>query len=99
MKTYIPKPLDTSHVQLPATLQQLLEKLADNTHEVWAAQRIKDGWTYGEKRDDAKKHNPCLVPYVDLPDSEKEYDRQTAAEAIKAVIALGYRIEHRRPLQ
>ena len=90
MTTYTPKALDTSHVQLPATLQQLLEKLADNTHEVWAAQRIKDGWTYGEKRDDAKKHNPCLVPYADLPESEKEYDRKTAAEALKAVILLGY---------
>lgn len=92
---YQPKPLDTSSVQLPTSLADLLEKLAENTHEVWAAQRIKDGWTYGPARDDAHRHNPCLVPYCDLPESEKVYDRQSAGEALKAVIALGYEIRQR----
>jgi hypothetical protein len=91
--TYQPKPLDTSHVELPASLAALLERLAENTHEVWAAQRMKDGWTYGPKRNDAQKKHPCLIPYAELPESEKEYDRQTAGEALKAVIALGYTIE------
>ena len=92
MLPYIPKPLDTSHVEMPTSLVPLLEQLSDNTHEVWAAQRMKDAWTYGPNRDDARKTNPCLVPYSELPDSEKEYDRKTAAEALKAVIALGYEI-------
>jgi hypothetical protein len=92
MTTYDPQPLDTSAVTLPDTLLGLMERLAENTHDVWAAQRIKEGWSYGPNRDDANKHNPCLVPYADLPDSEREYDRKTAAETLKAVIALGYRI-------
>jgi hypothetical protein len=93
MPTYAPKPLDTSKAELPESLNALLEKLAENTHEVWAAQRMKDGWTFGPKRDDANKKHPCLVPYPDLPESEKEYDRKTAVEALKAVILLGYRIQ------
>ena len=92
MDNYIPQPLDTSAIELPKSLQQLLEKLAENTHEVWAAQRIKDGWTYGRARDDEKKKHPGLVSYGDLPESEKEYDRMTAGEALKAVIAMGYQI-------
>lgn len=92
MPTYTPKPLDTSNVELPESLNVLMEQLAENTHEVWAAQRIKDGWSYGPNRDDANKTNPCLVPYDQLPESEKEYDRKTAGEALKAVILLGYKI-------
>jgi ryanodine receptor 2 len=90
LNTYSPQPLDTSDVLLPDTLITLLERLAENTHDVWAAQRIKEGWEYGPMRDDANKKHPCLVPYVDLPESEKEYDRKTSAETIKAVMALGY---------
>ncbi len=93
MKEYVPRPLDTSAVVLPPGLQGLLEKLAENTHEVWAAQRIEQGWTFGPSRDDAHKKHPCLVPYGELPESEKVHDRNTAREALKAVIALGYRIE------
>ena len=93
-ETYTPQPLDTSAVRLPQSLQDLLEKLAENTHEVWAAQRITDGWIFGPQRDDTKKHHPCLVPYDQLPESEKEYDRKTAGESLKAVIAMGYQIVH-----
>lgn len=92
MQTYTPHPLDTTHVELPESLLPLIERLAENTHEVWSAQRIKDGWSYGPKRDDANKQHPCLVPYDQLPESEKEYDRQTAVSALKAVVALGYQI-------
>ena len=94
MTTYTPQPLNTSGVELPQSLQDLLEKLAENAHEVWAAQRIKDGWIYGPQRDDKQKHHPCLLPYGELPDSEKEYDRKAAGETLKAVMALGYQITH-----
>lgn len=90
--TYVPRPIDTSEIVLPEVLQPLLDQLAENTHDVWAAQRIRDGWTYGPVRDDAARHHPCLVPYSELPDSEKEYDRKTAAEALKVVLKLGCRI-------
>ena len=93
MKTYNPKPLDTSKIELSSDLLELTEQIAENVHEVWSAGRIAEGWTYGEKRDDKLKQTPCLVPYSMLPESEKEYDRKTALNTLKLVIALGYRIE------
>lgn len=71
----------------------LTEKLAENTHDVCAEGRIKGGWTYGEKRDDALKHHPCLVPYSELSESEKEYDRNTALETLKLILKLGYSVK------
>lgn len=91
MQTYNPKPLDTSKIELSSDLLDLTEQIAENVHEVWS--RIADGWTFGEKRDDKLKQTPCLVPYSLLPESEKEYDRKTALNTLKLVIALGYRIE------
>lgn len=93
MNTYNPKPIDTSKINLSSDLLVLTEQIAENVHEVWAEGRIADGWMYGEKRDDKLKQTPCLVPYSMLPESEKEYDRKTALQALKLVIALGYRIE------
>lgn len=90
---YKPTPLDTANVVLPDDLLELTEKIAENVHDIWAVGRIKEGWTYGEKRDDTKKETPCLVPYSELPESEKEYDRNTALETIKLIIKLGYDIK------
>ena len=90
---YNPKPMNTEEVKLPGSLVPLIEKLAENTHDVWAAGRIAAGWTYGKERNDAQKTTPCLVPYSDLPESEKDYDRNTAIATLKAIILLGYSIE------
>ena len=90
---YIPEPMDLSSVDLPESLIQLSERIAENVHEVWAKARIDEGWTYGEKRDDIDKKHPCLVPYDELPEEEKEYDRNTAMNTIKMVKKLGFRIE------
>ena len=89
---YTPKPIDTSDVQLPAEMNQLVEQLARNVHDNWAIGRIKEGWTYGTQRDDKNKKHPCLVDYDDLPENEKEYDRSTAVETIKLILKLGWRI-------
>lgn len=72
---------------------ELTEKIAENVHENWAMGRIADGWIYGETRDDEKKMTPCLIPYSELPEEEKEYDRRTALQTLKTIIALGYTIE------
>ena len=90
---YIPKPMDTTKVELPEELLELTEKIAENVHEIWAQERIKEGWTYGEVRDDEKKQTPCLVPYSCLSETEKDYDRNTALETLKFVIASGFKIE------
>lgn len=90
---YTPKPIDTSKITLPKEIEELTEEIAKNVHENWAVGRIADGWTYGEKRDDVKKTTPCLVPYDELSETEKEFDRVTAMESIKTILALGYKIE------
>lgn len=92
MKNYLPQPLDTSDVQLPEDLNALVEEMARNVHDVWALNRMNQGWTYGEERSDALKTNPCLVPYEDLPDAEKAYDRDTALETLKLITKLGFKI-------
>ncbi|MBQ3285463.1 MAG: Ryanodine receptor Ryr [Ruminococcus sp.] len=90
---YNPKPIDTSSVELSSELTELTEKLAENVHDIWAQGRIKEGWTYGKERNDALKQTPCLVPYDELPESEKEYDRNTAVSTVKMILAMGFRIE------
>jgi hypothetical protein len=89
---YIPDPIDTSAIELPDALAELTEQLAEHIHDVWALLRMEEGWTYGPRRDDEAKTHPGLVPYAELSESEKEYDRRTALEAIRAILALGYRI-------
>lgn len=91
--SYRPDPIDTSNIALPPELLELTERLAENAHDVWARQRIAEGWTYGPQRDDMAKKHPDLVPYGELPESEKEYDRSAAMETLKAIVALGYRTE------
>ena len=92
MSDYYPRPIDTSAVVLPVELAELAEFLARNTHEVWAAERMEQGWQYGPERDDARKLHPCLVPYEELSESEKEFDRATAVQTLKVVQALGFSI-------
>lgn len=92
---YTPKPIDTSAVKLSDELLELTERLAENVHETWAQGRIKEGWTYGKERNDALKQTPCLVPYDELPESEKEYDRNTAVSTVKVILAMGFKIEKR----
>ncbi len=90
---YIPNPIDTNNVKLPQELIELTELIAENVHENWAKERISEGWIYGENRDNQKKTTPCLVPYSELPEKEKEYDRITAIQTLKLIVSLGYKIE------
>lgn len=91
-KPYVPAPIDVSGIELPRELIELTEKLSENTHEVWAKNRIEQGWKWGKTRDDARKLHPCLVPYDSLPESEKEFDRSTALETLRLILALGFKI-------
>ena len=90
---YTPETIDTSAVRLPADLEPLIEVLARNNHNHWARHRIYEGWSYGPARDDSRKEHPGLVPYEQLPESEKEYDRNTVVEALKAILTLGYEVK------
>ena len=84
--------MDTSDVQLPEELNELVEKMAKNVHDVWAQSRISQGWTYGPERSDSLKHHPCLVPYGELPEIERAYDRDTALGTLKLICKLGFKI-------
>lgn len=90
--SYVPTPILTEGVTLPIELHTLVERLAENNHNQWACQRLEDGWTYGPHRDDTRKTHPDLVPYGDLPESEKKYDRTSVLETLKAIHTLGYEI-------
>lgn len=90
--TYLPKPIQTEDIPLGDDILALSELLARNAHDVWARERMKQGWVYGPVRDDGKKEHPCLLPYEALPESEKEYDRKTAMETLKVIVSLGYEI-------
>lgn len=84
--------MDTSDIQLPEELNLLIEAMAKNVHEVWAQSRMEQGWTYGEERNDVLKHHPCLIPYEELPEVEKAYDRDTALGTLKLISKLGFKI-------
>jgi RyR domain len=90
---YEPAPIDNSKIELTPGLQRLIEMLARNNHELWARRRIDEGWRYGPNRNDDKKETPVLVPYEELPESEREYDRQNAVQTLKTIIALGGKVE------
>lgn len=96
MKDYIPLPVDTGDVELGQELEALVEAMAKNVHDVWAQTRIEQGWRYGVQRNDAEKLHPCLVPYEELPESEKEYDRNTAVSTLKLIKKLGFDIYRKK---
>ena len=89
---YKPQPIDTTNVVIPEELESLVEKMAKNVHEVWAHSRMEQGWTYGNERSDVLKQHPCLVPYEELPEVEKAYDRDTALGTLKLISKLGFKI-------
>lgn len=90
---YTPNPVDTSDIKLSEELDQFVERIAENTHEVWAKSRISEGWTWGPVRNDELKQHPCLIPYAELPEIEKGYDRNTSVETLKMILKSGWKIE------
>ena len=90
---YTPQPIDTSDVELTEQLQQMVELLSRNVHDTWALNRLNEGWTWGAVRNDELKQHPCLVPYDELSETEKDYDRRTATTTLKTLIKLGWRID------
>lgn len=91
-KNYVPQPVDTSDILLPEELNELVEQMAKNVHEVWAQSRMDQGWVYGPERSDVLKQHPCLIPYEDLSEEEKAYDRDTALQTLKLICKLGFKI-------
>ena len=85
-------PKEEQPIRLPAELEDLLEVLAEKVHDTWARERIREGWTWGPERSDALRTTPCLVAYEELPEVEKDYDRDTSMETLKLILKMGWRI-------
>lgn len=94
--TYTPHPIDVTDITLSEDILHLSEQIAENVHEVWAAGRLADGWSWGAERNDANKEHPCLVPYDELEEAEKEYDRNTAMQTLKLIQKLGFIIKKKQ---
>jgi len=92
---YSPKPINVDDVELTPEVLEVAELLAENTHEVWAQSRMSQGWTYGAVRNDELKQHPDLMPYNELTEEEKQYDRDTAMNTLKLITKLGYKIVKR----
>lgn len=92
---YKPKPIPAEHITLSDEILELVELLAENAHDIWASGRLRDGWTFGPEGDDSKCQNPCLVPYAQLSDQDRNYDRETLIGSFQAIIALGFTISRK----
>ena len=68
--------------------KEIVEYLAKREHDDWVDERIASGWTYGEVKDTEKKVSPYIVPYEDLTEEIKDYDR----DAIRNIPKLAYMI-------
>lgn len=91
-KTYKPELADLTSITIPKDLEALTELLAEHAHDTWAMERQSEGWTYGRERNDRKLETPDMVPYSELPETEKQYDRIMASNTIKLLLAKGYKI-------
>lgn len=90
---YQPQPADLSGIILDQEIRDSIDKIARNVHEVWALERLDQGWRYGESMSRGEKTHPSLVPYDELPEKEKVLDVKTTEQVIKMLLHLGFRIE------
>ncbi|TMS22614.1 Ryanodine receptor 2 [Larimichthys crocea] len=90
---YKPAPLDLSHIKLTSTQEAMVDKLAENAHNVWARDRIRQGWTYGIQQDVKNRRNPRLVPYVLLDERTKKSNKDSLREAVRTLLGYGYNLE------
>ncbi|MFT7807285.1 ryanodine receptor 2 isoform X1 [Arapaima gigas] len=90
---YKPAPMDLSHVKLSSTQEAMVDKLAENAHNVWARDRIRQGWTYGIQQDVKNRRNPRLVPYALLDERTKKSNKDSLREAVRTLLGYGYNLE------
>ena len=93
--SYVPSPIDVSDVELPEEINALTEYIAENSHEEWAKLRLREGWTFAPETRRELKQSFDLVPYCELLDSEKDYDRKMAMYTLKVLYKLGCTIRKR----
>ncbi|NXE34760.1 RYR2 protein, partial [Ptilorrhoa leucosticta] len=90
---YKPAPMDLSFIKLTPSQEAMVDKLAENAHNVWARDRIRQGWTYGIQQDVKNRRNPRLVPYTLLDDRTKKSNKDSLREAVRTLLGYGYHLE------
>ncbi|XP_069698288.1 ryanodine receptor isoform X7 [Periplaneta americana] len=90
---YKPAPLDLSAITLTPKMEELVDQLAENTHNLWAKERIQQGWTYGLNEDSDIKRSPHLVPYSKVDEAIKKANRDTASETVRTLLVYGYNLD------
>ncbi|TEA41933.1 hypothetical protein DBR06_SOUSAS26810026, partial [Sousa chinensis] len=90
---YKPAPMDLSFIKLTPSQEAMVDKLAENAHNVWARDRIRQGWTYGIQQDVKNRRNPRLVPYALLDDRTKKSNKDSLREAVRTLLGYGYTLE------
>eukprot|EP00076_Gallus_gallus_P039269 XP_025004807.1 ryanodine receptor 2 isoform X6 [Gallus gallus] len=90
---YKPAPMDLSFIKLTPSQEAMVDKLAENAHNVWARDRIRQGWTYGIQQDVKNRRNPRLVPYALLDDRTKKSNKDSLREAVRTLLGYGYNLE------
>ncbi|XP_061915089.1 ryanodine receptor 2-like isoform X1 [Entelurus aequoreus] len=90
---YRPAPVDVSQVFISPIHEEAVNLLAENQHNVWARERIKQGWTYGAQQDAKAKRSPNLVPYSLLDESSSRVAQKVVRQALCTLLAYGYSLE------
>uniref|UniRef100_A0A8B9LR02 Ryanodine receptor 2b (cardiac) n=1 Tax=Astyanax mexicanus TaxID=7994 RepID=A0A8B9LR02_ASTMX len=90
---YRPTPVDQSGISLSAGQEALVEALTENEHNLWARERIRQGWSYATQLDVKGKRSPQLVPFSLLEERIKCCSREAARDALGTLLGLGYAVE------
>lgn len=91
---YMPQPVDTHNVELNSELRRLAQRFSEHFHDAWASRKLDRDWTYGEQYNFKNKTHPRLKPYALLTRHERERYLEPIEEAMKALIAMGWVVNH-----
>uniref|UniRef100_A0A3P9P1N7 Ryanodine receptor 2 n=1 Tax=Poecilia reticulata TaxID=8081 RepID=A0A3P9P1N7_POERE len=95
---YRPAPIDLRQITLSSADKDVVTLLAENHHNIWARERIKQGWTYGPEQDIKGKRSPHLVPYSLVDEGMRKAGMASMREAVRLLLAFGYSLESLTPL-
>ena len=69
-----------------------IEQMAEMEHGRWNVERLRDGWRCGKPKDENLKRHPCIVPWSELPEDIKPFDRNAVKLFPAILVKAGYEI-------
>jgi hypothetical protein len=88
------KAIDRKAVNMTFTDKEI-EGMAEMEHGRWNVERLLDGWKRGARRDVAKKTSPFLVPWIELPEDIKDWDRETVRKIPEFLAKVGLEVQRK----